>query len=216
MTRPDWYPYFLEIAHVVAKRGSCARRKVGCVLVSEDWKILSTGYNGPPSGLPNCIDQELSNPDLMVQGKIATPNVQKAVKEARKQCQEMFSKDSAPTLPSQLENVSKGLDSSPSVICSGASYESGEGLDSCIAVHAETNALIQCSDYRLIRYAFCTVSPCIHCIKALLNTPCEIIVFGEEYPHSRAKELWEASTWTGSITKKRLWIKLDLDQTKKN
>jgi len=40
----------------VAERGTCARRKVGCVLVDEENHIISTGYNGVPKNFPHCID----------------------------------------------------------------------------------------------------------------------------------------------------------------
>lgn len=53
--RPGWDEYFLEVAHLVSKRATCLRRRVGAVLV-KDKKILATGYNGAPSGLKHCID----------------------------------------------------------------------------------------------------------------------------------------------------------------
>jgi dCMP deaminase len=53
--RPGWDEYFLEVAHLVSKRTTCLRRRVGAVLV-KDKKILATGYNGAPSGLKHCID----------------------------------------------------------------------------------------------------------------------------------------------------------------
>ena len=46
--------YFMEIAEVVAKRSTCLGNHVGAVLVKNN-HILSTGYNGAPSGLPHCI-----------------------------------------------------------------------------------------------------------------------------------------------------------------
>ena len=55
MARPSWDEYFMELAQVVAKRSTCNRRKVGTVLV-RDKRILTTGYNGSPSGLPHCTD----------------------------------------------------------------------------------------------------------------------------------------------------------------
>ncbi|MBI4981825.1 MAG: cytidine/deoxycytidylate deaminase family protein [Candidatus Omnitrophica bacterium] len=55
ITRPTWDEYFLEVAHLVAKRVTCLRRSVGAVLV-KDKKILATGYNGAPSGLRHCFD----------------------------------------------------------------------------------------------------------------------------------------------------------------
>lgn len=53
--RPSWDEYFLEVAGLVAKRATCLRRQVGAVLV-KDKKILSTGYNGAPSGLAHCFE----------------------------------------------------------------------------------------------------------------------------------------------------------------
>lgn len=54
--RPSWTEYFLDIADKVASRSTCNRLKVGCVLVAEDNRILATGYNGSPKGLPHCIE----------------------------------------------------------------------------------------------------------------------------------------------------------------
>ncbi|MCX7599432.1 MAG: cytidine/deoxycytidylate deaminase family protein [Armatimonadetes bacterium] len=55
-TRPCWDDYFMEIAHVVAKRSTCLRRHVGAVLVSGR-RILATGYNGAPRGLQHCAER---------------------------------------------------------------------------------------------------------------------------------------------------------------
>ncbi|RKY40390.1 MAG: cytidine deaminase [Candidatus Omnitrophota bacterium] len=51
--RPDWDEYFMKMAHLVSSRSTCLRRKVGAVLV-KDKRILATGYNGAPRGLPHC------------------------------------------------------------------------------------------------------------------------------------------------------------------
>ncbi len=53
--RPDIDTYFMDIAKVVAKRSTCLRQNVGAVIV-KDKRILSTGYNGAPTGLPHCLD----------------------------------------------------------------------------------------------------------------------------------------------------------------
>ncbi len=53
--RPDWDEYFIEIAKVVSSRSTCLRRKYGAVIV-KDRVIISTGYNGSPRGIKNCID----------------------------------------------------------------------------------------------------------------------------------------------------------------
>lgn len=51
--RPDWDEYFMDIAFAVAERSTCDRAHVGAVLV-RDRRILTTGYNGAPAGLPHC------------------------------------------------------------------------------------------------------------------------------------------------------------------
>lgn len=45
----------MEVAQVVAKRSTCRRRQIGAIIV-KDKRILATGYNGAPSGLPHCED----------------------------------------------------------------------------------------------------------------------------------------------------------------
>lgn len=44
---------FIEIAALVATRSTCNRASVGAVVV-KDGRIVSMGYNGPPSGMPHC------------------------------------------------------------------------------------------------------------------------------------------------------------------
>ena len=45
-SRPSKDEYFLAMAVLVAARGTCARRNVGCVLVDSRNHVLATGYNG--------------------------------------------------------------------------------------------------------------------------------------------------------------------------
>jgi dCMP deaminase len=53
MMRPSWDEYFMEITRVVATRSTCMRRQVGSVIV-KDKRLLTSGYNGAPSGLSHC------------------------------------------------------------------------------------------------------------------------------------------------------------------
>lgn len=47
--------YFMNIAIAVRKRADCCGNKVGAVIVLDD-RIVSTGYNGTPSGMKNCSE----------------------------------------------------------------------------------------------------------------------------------------------------------------
>ena len=53
--RQDIHRYFMNIAEEVSQRGTCDRKKVGCVLV-KDRRIIATGYNGSISGSEHCDD----------------------------------------------------------------------------------------------------------------------------------------------------------------
>lgn len=55
MSRLSREEYYMNIAVQTSLRSTCIRRKVGAIIVKDD-RILSTGYNGAPSGLPNCCD----------------------------------------------------------------------------------------------------------------------------------------------------------------
>jgi dCMP deaminase len=52
--RPGWDEYFIGIAKAVAARATCLRRKYGAV-ITKDNIIVSTGYNGAPSGMKDCL-----------------------------------------------------------------------------------------------------------------------------------------------------------------
>ncbi|MGD8335156.1 MAG: cytidine deaminase, partial [Desulfobacterales bacterium] len=49
-SRPSWEDYFMDISMLVARRSTCLRRAVGAIIV-KDKRILSTGYNGAPTGV---------------------------------------------------------------------------------------------------------------------------------------------------------------------
>lgn len=55
---------FMTIAFTLARRSSCVRRHVGCVLVDQNNHIIGTGYNGGPRGAPHCIDDGSTCPGV--------------------------------------------------------------------------------------------------------------------------------------------------------
>lgn len=141
--RPSTNDYFVAMAELVAKRSTCYRRSVGCVLVDENNLVLASGYNGVPRDFPHC---NYANSDGLM------PH-----------------------------------------LCSGALSKSGTNLESCKAVHAEANALISCRNPEDIRTAYVTVSPCEVCVRMLLNTKCQTIVFKELYPHKMSEVFWRST-----------------------
>ena len=121
MSRPSWDHYFMKIAEEVGKRSPCLRRSVGAVFV-RDRRILTTGYNGPPKGLPHC-------------GEVG---------------------------------------------CLRKTVPSGEKLDTCRAIHAEMNGIIQAALHGVAisgATVYCTTAPCFLCAKMLVNVGVARIVF---------------------------------------
>jgi len=47
--------YMLKIASVVAERSTCLRHHIGAI-AARDKHILTTGYNGAPAGLKDCLE----------------------------------------------------------------------------------------------------------------------------------------------------------------
>lgn len=54
--RPHWDDYFMAIAKIIATRGNCDRLYAGAVLVKQN-RIIATGYNGAPPGMPTCLEE---------------------------------------------------------------------------------------------------------------------------------------------------------------
>ena len=168
--RPTKDQWGLDLALVTSKRATCLRRQVGCVLVNERGHVLATGYNGVAAHQPHCNEVVMVGADFKQLG--SDPLVQ---------------------TPSRM------VETHPHA-CAGAHSPSGTNLDGCQAIHAEQNALLQCRDVWSIHTCYVTASPCMTCVKLLLNTSCERIVFAEAYPHKEASELWLRSG--------RAWVQL--------
>lgn len=73
-----------------------------------------------------------------------------------------------------------------------------KGLEYCRATHAEQNALLQCKDVDDVHTCYVTTSPCVTCVKMLMNTSCEKIVFLEEY---NSQDTQAEYTWDGEWRK---------------
>lgn len=66
--RPTWDAYYMSMAFVASARATCPRRATGAVLVSGG-RIIATGYNGAPRGLPHCPgNDKAGHPDCMDHG----------------------------------------------------------------------------------------------------------------------------------------------------
>lgn len=161
--RPSRDSVYLKIAELIASRGTCARRQVGCVLVDRRGRILATGYNGVASGRPHCSEVVLvDNPSLVG-------------KDGARRPAEHWEREQVATRPNA---------------CPGALSASGQNLDQCEAIHAEQNAILLLSNPWSVDTAYVTATPCVSCMKLLLGTSCKRIVAGKYYPHGEALKWW--------------------------
>ncbi|MEJ7648572.1 MAG: hypothetical protein WKF57_05895 [Nakamurella sp.] len=55
ITRPDWTQWALGLAKAVATRADCSRRQVGAVILDDEHRVLSVGYNGAAPGGLSCL-----------------------------------------------------------------------------------------------------------------------------------------------------------------
>jgi dCMP deaminase len=168
LTRDQWG---MSLARLTAKRSTCLRRQVGCVLIDERGHVLATGYNGVASGLPHCNEKR---------SFLSTQESSEVVRPYR-------------AIPSCLRSLLR----TPEVpgkeypnACPGAQALSGQNLDGCHAIHAEQNAILQCTRPFEIWTAYVTTSPCISCVKMLMNTSCARVVFDEQYIQTESRDLW--------------------------
>jgi dCMP deaminase len=58
MAFDKWDRLFMEMTEVIGTWSSCFKpeRKMGCVIVKNK-RILTTGYNGAPSGIKTCVEK---------------------------------------------------------------------------------------------------------------------------------------------------------------
>jgi dCMP deaminase len=60
----NWDTYFHEICITVSRKSTCLSRNIGAILVRDN-SVISTGYNGPPRGIPHCgYDRAIKDPML--------------------------------------------------------------------------------------------------------------------------------------------------------
>ena len=52
-----WLSSYMEIAYIISKHSYAKKKQVGAIIV-KDLRIISTGYNGTPSGFPNACEDE--------------------------------------------------------------------------------------------------------------------------------------------------------------
>jgi len=148
----EWDKYFHLICESVASKSPCLSRKIGAILV-RDKSIVSTGYNGPPRGIPHC----------------GTPRL---LKDAALDKAITNSKHNFKPTDFRFKCPRKVL-----------GYKSGTHMELCPAQHAEENAVsnaarIGASTIGTTLYMN-SVVPCQKCYGTLINAGIVEIVIDE-------------------------------------
>lgn len=179
-TGMEWDMWYHELCQTVAKKSQCLSKKIGAILV-KDKAVISQGYNGPPRGVMPCDERWLHDE------KIRKAVINNSIKHS--------GNDGL----SEFENISsefykKHLEGKCPRYVPEFGFKSGEGLEWCVAGHAERNALINAVRNGIctkgtIMYMDCGV-PCTPCLAEIINAGIlEIVITKEHYYDSSAEYL---------------------------
>ena len=160
--------WFFNLCLEVGSNSKCLSRKIGAVLV-RDKSVISTGYNGPPRGIPTCDQRWYLDKQFL----------KKYGSEIKK-------------------GTTKG--SCPRYVIG---FKSGEGLDVCVAGHAERNALINAARLGIetrgfehdptTLYMSCGI-PCTPCMIEIINAGVsEVVVTSISFYDQSAEYLLQNS-----------------------
>lgn len=166
ITRDDM---LLGVAQVIAKRGTCSRLQVGAVF-SKDGRIISTGYNGAPKGLPHCTHG--AEPKLDVIGYTLGEQMNPEGNWA-----------SAPGKIMVRNPDDFKIQQYPEKGCE-------------VAVHAEQNAIAFAARHGLALEGsdlYCTDAPCAACARSIINAGVKTVYYERPYRITTGVELLEAA-----------------------
>lgn len=144
----------------------CLSRGIGAVIVKHDvpgGRIVSTGYNGPPAGLPRCDSAEHLR-------EVAVP--QMGLAERKTVCNARIGVDDWTNYPEddleeRIVNACADCGECPRKLVDAPS---GKRLDLCTCAHAEKNAIARCTESMqgasLFLYG---ATPCHDCARYVIN-----------------------------------------------
>ena len=166
----EWDQWYHELCTVVAKKSQCHSRQIGAILV-KDKAVVSQGYNGPPRGVKPCDERWLSDPKMR--------------KVAGFEVDEYNFQEFMPKYKTDLEGIC------PRYVPE-MGFKSGQGLEWCVAGHAERNALINAAragiaTKGLKMYMDCGM-PCTPCMVEIINAGIEEIIVTKEEFYDQSSE----------------------------
>jgi len=165
-TGMNWDEWYHELCMTVAKKSQCHSRKIGAILV-RDKSIVSTGYNGPPRGVNPCDERWITDEKMrqyVIDKQIKQPG-NDGVSPFENLTQSFYTDHLEGKCPRYVPEMG---------------FKSGEGLEWCVAGHAERNALINAARAGIktkntIMYMDCGI-PCTPCLVEIVNAGVKEIV----------------------------------------
>ena len=98
--------------------------------------------------------------------------------------------DGKQVLSTGYNGVPRGYPHCTDIPCDGYHDPSGD-TSRCHAIHAEINAIIQCSQLHRATVMYTSARPCFKCALVICNTPIRTIFYNESYPDERALKVFE-------------------------
>lgn len=187
---------FLDILKIITQKSTCSFFKTGALVVKDN-RIVSMGYNGTPSGFPQCNElQEVF--EYVEKNKhelsriYAKFGISQVIIELRDRFS-YFNRYSSSFLDYFNDKVE---DSIVSIISSeeGVDFYGLNFIHSRYEVHAEQNAIafsLKAGTNISGSTLYTTLLPCMECAKLIVASGIKRVVYIEDYEDKRFKETSE-------------------------
>lgn len=159
----SWDHYFYLMAKTAASNSKCLSRKIGCV-IADGHTIISTGYNGPPRGIITCDRRWLADPAIRKEYN------------SREGVAPIFHEgEPGDMLSLSSQRYKEEFEGKCPRYVKAMGFKSGQGLEWCVAGHAERNAIVNAARKGLPAlegmaiYMTCGV-PCTPCLIEIINS----------------------------------------------
>jgi len=171
-TGMEWDEWYYKLCNVVGAKSQCLSRKIGALIV-RDKAVIAQGYNGPPRGVRTCDERWFVDSEMRIKAGFETSD------------EEMTDSYLAEVFKEKLEGIC------PRYV-PDMGFKSGEGLEWCVAGHAERNAIINAARAGIATkgttmYMDCG-TPCTPCLVEIINSGISEIVITKEYYYDQSAE----------------------------
>jgi len=165
---PDMREIYMTMAYAAASQSRCLQRKVGALITTEDFEVVSVGHNDVPKNLESCIERDggcardIQKTNL-INTFIYCPKCGVALNEDK-----------------ICNNCGLSVDKE---------YFKSKNLGACRALHAEESAIVEAakSGIRLKNgIIFTTTFPCNMCANKIANVGVKKVIYVEPYPEVEA------------------------------